>query len=253
MKQPDPRETLLRIAKEISEEPTESPLGRCHNEDVLLRASQELGLSNLEEEQDLLTIFYDLFRTGHLSWGYSVKYPEFSEFHITDRGKMAAARIRRDPGNPAGYLAYLDTKVTLNHVARDYMEEALSTFSAGCFKATAVMVGCAAESTAIELRDAIRAKQSVPTKKLKSWKAKEFLSGIKAALDKQSLPSSLKEPLNRNWVSLSEQIRTARNDAGHPSPISSVDETAAHCALLIFPELAKLTSDLITWVNASYK
>jgi hypothetical protein len=43
---------------------------------VLQRAAPRLGGSrNLEDEQALLASFYDLFRTGYLSWGMNLANP----------------------------------------------------------------------------------------------------------------------------------------------------------------------------------
>jgi hypothetical protein len=44
----------------------------------------------------------------------------------------------------------------------------------------------------------------------------------------------------------------ARNDAGHPKSVEPVTFDDAHAALLIFPKLAKLNTDLLIWVSSSY-
>lgn len=54
----------------------------CAQEGVVLREAQErLGLRTLEEEQELLTIWHNLFLTGQLSWGYNVDNPGPPFFH----------------------------------------------------------------------------------------------------------------------------------------------------------------------------
>jgi hypothetical protein len=52
-------------------------------------------------------------------------------------------------------MAYLDRQLALDPVARSYLVEALKTYNAGCFKATAVMAGAASERLVLRLRDAL--------------------------------------------------------------------------------------------------
>ena len=49
-----------------------------------------------------------------------------------------------------------------------------------------------------------------------------------------------------------EQIRMARNEAGHPKSIDAVTPETVHASLLIFPELAKLCHELRSWISKSY-
>ncbi len=143
----------------------------------------------------------------------------------------------------------------MNQVAESYIKEAVRTYNNDCIKATAVMVGAAAESLVLELRDAIisaveSAGETVP-KKLQDWRAKTVLSAIANELEKHKpiIPTPLWEAFESHWPSFTHQIRVARNDAGHPAGIDAVSEDTVHANLLIFPELAKLTNKLTDWVK----
>jgi len=58
---------------------------------------------------------------------------------------------------------------SLNPIADSYISEALATYGAACYKATAVMVGCAAESLVLELRDAIFPELARLARQLIDW------------------------------------------------------------------------------------
>lgn len=66
------------------------------------------------------------------------------------------------------------------------------------------------------------------------------------------MPRPLAEMFNAYWAAFTQQIRTSRNDAGHPNSIAPVSHEIVHASLLIFPELAKLASELRTWIGAHY-
>src|SRR3989454_10881710 len=88
------------------------------------------------------------------------------------------------PANPDGYLFHLKNRAAIGPVTASYIAEALNTFNAACFKATAVMVGAAAESLVLEVRDGLVAKlqalsQPVPSG-LSDWRVKRLLATLEA-------------------------------------------------------------------------
>src|SRR2546425_891588 len=101
---------------------------------------------DLQTEQALLASFYDLFRTGYLSWGHDLANPAPPFCHVTVLGRRALAQHSRDPANPDGYLFHLKNRAAIGPVTASYIAEAVNTFNAACFKATAVMVGAAVAS-----------------------------------------------------------------------------------------------------------
>ncbi len=230
--------------------------GTLQSRSVLNTAANRLQiLEDRQAQQCLMTFFHDLFRTGHLAWGYDVTNAGPPFFHITEQGRKALEHLSRDPMNPDGYLAYLSKQCNLGPIPLSYITEAVSTYNADCIKAAAVMVGCAAEAITIELRGKLVAKltalsAAVPAK-LSGWKVSEVLTSIGCVLDskKSAMPQLLKESYEAFWLAFTGQIRLARNDAGHPKSIAPVTHETVHGSLLIFPEYAKLAGELGTWVT----
>ena len=256
--QADLREIILRTAK--AQQP-KGYGGQTLQQNSLLRAvAQELGIrQDPELEEAILTQWQDLFRTGYFAWGLNLSNPDPPFFHFTDRGRRALERLSRDPGNPVGYLRHLAEVSRLNLIARSYLEEGLNCFVAGFHKAAAVMVGGAAESIVLELRDIATkkleaAKQPKP-KGLSDWRVKTILDALHDLLDsrKSLFPRDLREEFEAYWMAFAQQIRSTRNDAGHPSNVDPVTEEAVYASLLIFPDMARLSRNLATWMDAHLK
>ena len=114
---------------------------------------------DIELEEAILTQWHDLFRTGLLAWGMNLHNPSPPFLHLTDRGRRALQNATRDPSNPDGYLRHLSSlPFTITSTAMSYLREALDCYVAGLYKASAVMVGAAAEATILELRDTVVSK-----------------------------------------------------------------------------------------------
>jgi hypothetical protein len=226
---------------------------------VLRETARRLDIHHdIDAQQALLTMWHDLYRSGHLSWGYNIGNPEPPFCHMTDRGRAFLQHLSRDPMNPDGYLAHLTKTASLPPIPMSYIDEALRSYIASCFKATAVLVGCASEAMCLELRDILEERisslsRSVPSG-LNDWRIKKVLDTIKADLDAHlaQMPLKLKETYQSYWPAFVQQIRATRNDAGHPSSIDPVTAEIVHASLLIFPELAQLTNSLSAWVTTSY-
>lgn len=211
-----------------------------------------------ETQQILLTAFYDLFRSGYLSWGFDFANPGPPFFHITSLGRQALALRSRDPANPDGYLSYLRCRAHIGPVATSYIHEALHTFNAACFKATAVMVGAAAESLVLGIRDTLVARLEASGHRIPpaliDWRVKRVFAALEVWVSNQKsvLPASLFERFEANWPAFTHQIRTARNEAGHPISVEPVTAEEVHGSLLIFPELATLANQVEAWIGTSY-
>jgi hypothetical protein len=117
------------------------------------------------------------------------------------------------------------------------------------------MVGCAAESLLLSLRNrvvvAIEARGETAPKRLMDWKIKSISDAIKQYLETRDppMPNELKEKVAANWAALAFQMRAVRNDAGHPVDVDPISPDQAHAALLIFPELAKMSDQLSGWIS----
>jgi hypothetical protein len=121
------------------------------------------------------------------------------------------------------------------------------------------MVGAASESIALELAEEIIRRhrvlgRAIP-KGINDWKIKIVLDSIFSSFEQNAkqMPRDLWDAFDAYWTSFVRQIRTARNDAGHPTSVDLVTFETVHASLLIFPELARLTSQLTQWVSSDFK
>ncbi len=224
---------------------------------VLRQVAHQLQLpeDDIQWAQALLTQLHDLFRTGYLAWGMSLYSPDPPNFHVTEAGRALLSQLSRDPGNPSAYQAHVHKTCKVNPVAASYLNEGLACYVGGLHKAAAVMVGAAAESLTLELRDALVNKlnalsQSVP-KDLEDWRIKRVLDSIKSYLTskKSNMPSELWSEFESFWPAFTQQIRTVRNEAGHPSSVDPITYETVHALLLIFPEHARLQNKLVDWIS----
>lgn len=245
------RQVILETIDELSRSGPSLQLGSIIN---LVQKRLEVR-NDLDAEQAILTFVHDLFRTGYLAWGYNLSNIGPPHCHLTSQGRRVLENLSRDPANPDGYLKYLLEIASINPIAKSYIFEALNTYNSDCYKASAIMIGVAAESIILEMRDRlvkrIEEEGEKPSKKLIDWKMKNVIGALKAKLDeiKDDFPPKLAEAYESNWSALIHPIRTARNEAGHPVSIESITRETVHASLLIYPELAKVAYEIIDWVD----
>jgi hypothetical protein len=93
----DLRKVLLEVVADVAKEGD-----GLQAVSIFRKASERLGFrgSDAAREQALLTYWYDLFRTGYLSWGLNLANPNPPFFHLTARGREALKNLSRDPSNP---------------------------------------------------------------------------------------------------------------------------------------------------------
>jgi len=250
---PSIREVLLTEIK--AQEPKGYSGPTLQQTSILDAVARTLGANqNPNLEEAILTQWGELFRTGMLAWGLNLSNPNAPFFHLTERGRQALQNVTRDPSNPAGYLRHLASVATLEPVAMSYLGEALECYVAGLFKAAAVMVGAAAESVILDLRNITVQKlmlleKSVP-KGMEDWRIKTVSDALRNFFEEHAaqFKRELREPFEAYWSAFAQQIRTTRNDAGHPTSIDPVTPDTIHASLLIFPELARLANSLSRWV-----
>lgn len=226
--------------------------GAMQQSSTLQAVSQKLGSSVSEEA--ILTQWHELFRTG-LAWGHDLLNPDPPFFHLAENGQRALANATRDPSNPLGYLNHLRSVATLDAIAHSYLSEGLDCYVAGLYKSSAVMVGCAAESMILELRDTTVQKLTLlgkPTpSNMNDWRIKTVSDALQKFFDgqKANFGRELRESFDSYWAAFAAQIRTTRNDAGHPASVDPVTPESAHASLLVFPELARVVNRLTEWVS----
>jgi hypothetical protein len=251
---PTIREMLIAEIK--AQEPT-SYLGPTLQQTPVLKAvARKLGANqNPELERAILTQWGELFRTGLLAWGLNLSNPNAPFFHLTERGQQALQNATRDPSNPAGYLRHLASVAALSPGATSYLTEGLECYVAGLFKAAAVMVGAAAESLILDLRDLtvqkLKLLKTPVPRSMEDWRIKTVSDALRGFFEGRAahFTRDLREPFEAYWSAFAQQIRTARNDAGHPASVDPVTPDTVHASLLIFPELARLANALSRWVS----
>lgn len=248
------RAQLLDIVNELAEKYVV-----FGEEQFFALVAEKMHPTSREDHEAVLDAWHDFYRQGILSWGMnltSTSNRSSAWAHLTSLGKKTVAERSRDPANPSGYLASIDALVPTGSVARSYIDESLKTYNAGCDKATAVLVGAAAESLTIELRDELvsrmQALGKAPPKGLTAWQMKHVLDALEAELQKGGLPRNLQEHFEAFWAGFASSLRMSRNDAGHPKSVDPVTRETVHSMLLMFPTHAKLTADLRAWVASSY-
>ena len=116
------------------------------------------------------------------------------------------------------------------------------------------MIGGAAESLVIELRDKTEAQLGDLSKPIprgmKDWRSRTISKALQQFFEseKKNFSTRLREDFEAYWAPFTHHIRTGRNDAGHPASLDPVTPDAVHASLLIFPEFAKLQNQLLIWV-----
>lgn len=148
---------------------------------------------------------------------------------------------------------------TINPVAKSYLVEGLDCYVGGHYKAAAVMLGASSESIVLDLRDHLAARldelhQTVP-KALTDWRIKVVLDEFQLFVEShsQTLPRETREDFSPYWPAFTQQIRSVRNDAGHPINVDPVSSDAVHASFLVFPQLAQLANRFDNWIASHLK
>lgn len=71
-------EMILETARNLYEK---GP-GFAQQSVVLREVRERVQPSSLEEEQEILSAWYNLFRAGHLAWGYNIDNPGPPWYHF---------------------------------------------------------------------------------------------------------------------------------------------------------------------------
>ena len=145
------RQTLLNVCNEH----VEVWLACLQAGSVLQETAKRMGIQSFGDQRAFLSVWGDPFRLGVLAWGYNLSNTSPPFMHLTEVGRRTLCNLSRDPYNPEGYLASIRPLLAAGSVAISYLEEGVHTFQAGCLKATAVMVGAAAESLVLDVRDTL--------------------------------------------------------------------------------------------------
>ena len=190
----------------------------------------------------------------------------FGSCHFTEQGKKTLEHLSRDPINQSGYLAYLDKEVSLDQTTRGYVEEAIRTYYACCYKAAAILIGAAVENLVLDLRvtlvPRLKTKGYTVSREMEGWQIKSVIEAIADRIipDLQSdvgknktddILRKLQEDADCRLHPIAAEFRRLRNSAGHPASLEPVIPSDVHSNLLMFPSSAKLLIALKHW-SANY-
>jgi len=252
----DVRTALLEVIQDLN---PQNSMQNLQANSILQAAVDRLGIvRDNTQEQMLLTEWHGLFRTGYMAWGYNIENPSPPFCHVTARGEQALENLTRDPSNPNGYMQHLNAIAVIDDICTSYLSEALECYVAGLYKASAVMIGAAAESTILELRDAtvkkIQEESGGLPRGIDDWRIRSIVNALKSFFDekKKHFGKEVKEEYEAYWAAFTQQIRAVRNDVGHPSSIDPITPDTVHASFLIFPELVSLANKLNNWVVNDY-
>lgn len=80
-------QAIREIVRQVTERAAASNSPNAQTSVVLKEVMQQLGSGahSLEVQQEILTAFQDLFRSGDFSWGYNVDNPGEPFFHKSRR------------------------------------------------------------------------------------------------------------------------------------------------------------------------
>ncbi len=172
---------------------------------------------------------WSLISQGLAYIDYSQPAPENWKLILTESGRAAAKDGAVNPDNSGEYLKHLKQSVPgANDVVFRYASEAVVTYNARCYLASAVMLGAASEAAFIDMAlsfgNWLPVGSNEQKKMLESVKSKrqnyltkfaEFRKRVKKY--KNQLPNELADGMSLTMDSVLDLLRVYRNDAGHPT------------------------------------
>jgi hypothetical protein len=211
---------------------------------LITKTAEKLGQRHGSTTRRLMDAWDDLFRSGIIGYGMDLSNLGYNWSHLTEYGADAIKDLNRDPSNPAAYRAVVEPHLRDEPIASSYLGEALDTYNKGTFKASAVMLGCAAEALHLSLRDRlvtkINASGKTPPSSLDTWMIFPVLRAIEGLFTARAkdMDRNLRERFESYWPAWTGLFRMTRNEAGHPKRVEPITRDTMHAALLLPPRLS---------------
>lgn len=174
---------------------------------------------------------------------------------ITEHGRQVIAEARPVPYDPDGYLANLQAiAVGMHPTALRYVQEAIATFRARCYLASAVMLGAASERIFVDLAESIHNAIAIPADKTR-FQERSLRGNMRDRVNTVTgWCRNKRGQLNGEWAGeervevidrLAHFIRSRRNDAGHPQdPPAVPTHEETYAALVVFPDYCRWIYEL---------
>ena len=223
--------------------------------------AQRRGLAYGEtDDTRVLDVFHDLYREGVIASGTGARSSnvalEWPHYRVTEYGHRVLSQRDYVPHDPEGYLKQIHGNIPeIDPTIIRYLEEALGCFKANHLLAAAVMTGCAAEKAMLLLIQAFGnaladsdEKSKYKSVVRKHWMIKrkydELWKRLQQKLDR--LPSELADDLEVTLDRVFDLIRSARNDAGHPTG-KTVDRNTVSANFILFPTYCRRMYALLNY------
>lgn len=184
--------------------------------------------------------------------------PELPSFQVTDWGKKCLAEGEFTPYDTGEYVERLTKKVPyVGPKVLLYLTESLNSFRGGSYLSSAVMLGVAAETVLLQLRDAVLAALDSKTKKDKftadtnGRPAKRIYDEVRKRLDPLIAQISRdlgKEDITAELAGIFDLIRKTRNEAGRPTG-RGIEREEAFALLQLFPSYCAVSYFVVDWLK----
>jgi hypothetical protein len=194
---------------------------------------------------------------GLLVWGLNDTNPNFPFFRVTDWGKEVLTQEKPQPYDPDGFLISFRGAVGKpDDIVEMYLSESVQTFNVDCFKAAAVMLGCASERLILLFCEEFENAITDQTKKSVFKREIEKRDGVyhkynvlKERLDHMvsgnKVKGRLAEIIRLDLPGVFNLLRRSRDEAGHPTIFESLDTYSVHGHLILFIDYNKKINTLI--------
>lgn len=205
---------------------------------------------------------WSLIAQGLAYIDFSQSAPENWNLFLTESGWAAARDEEINPDNSGDYLKRLEEKAPkASQAIKQYAREAIMTYNARCYLASAVMLGVASEAAFIEM--ALSFGKWLPNSQGQKFiglidnpranyiqKFDEFRKRIEPI--RPDLPGELADGMVLTLDSVLDLLRIYRNDAGHPTG-KQVSREDAFINLQMFARYLEKLYALKDFFDANHK
>jgi hypothetical protein len=196
------------------------------------------------DRDNILEIFWDLFRQGVITLGLNDNNPQWPWFRLSRFGESEEARRPFRFHDTGSYIAMISKAVPdLLPAAKMYLEEAVAAFLLGllprcdgdAWRGGRGRVSSPHRRCSRQRRDRQVVRSGEEERFIRA-KIEAFRKGLAPHL--KTLPGAATEDLDINLNAVQSIIRIARNEAGHPSGASPPSREQVYANLQIFVHYA---------------
>jgi hypothetical protein len=206
-------------------------------------------------------ILWDLIVDRVITIGKDSSNDKWPWIRLTAHGERVVDGAGPVYYDPHGYETFLGSITpSIGPVIKQYIMECINCYRQRLYFATAVMIGAAAESCALQLAEAIVMKTTDPAQRGsraeildrgKLPKIFEMIFGsLKPLIDTKKIPYQIYQGSLEHLLSLFEMIRVQRNEAVHPVA-ADVTKEKVFLSIQTLPVALQVVFRLIEWLRAN--